>query len=137
MRARDLKSSEFEVVRPDATLDEVTRKLEASGSDWLPVCQDRRLVGMIRAADISPRVLGMERGWQTRARHALAPDVIYCFEDTDVAEAAALMRERRVGCLPVLNARRELVGILALKDIPAEEASPGATPTLLGPEHGC
>ena len=135
MRARDLQSKEFEVVRPDATLDEVMRKLEASGWEWLPVCQDRRLVGMIHAADVSPRARAGEQTWQMRARHALAPDVIYCFEDTDVAEAAALMRERRVGCLPVLNGRRELVGILALKDIPAEEASPGATSTLLDPER--
>ena len=39
-----------------------------------------------------------------RVRDAVAPDVLYCLETTDLAEAAELMRENRVNAIPGLGA---------------------------------
>jgi CBS-domain-containing membrane protein len=44
-------------------------------------------------------------------------DVIYCFEDEDVAEAARIMQENQVRRLPVLNQDRRLIGIVSLGDL--------------------
>jgi CBS domain-containing protein len=53
-----------------------------------------------------------------RVRDAVAPDVLYCLESTDLEEAAALMREHRALAIPVLSADRRLVGVVALEDVP-------------------
>jgi CBS domain-containing protein len=47
----------------------------------------------------------------------MTPGVIYCFEDQGVAEAARLMRERKVHQLPVLSRDKRLVGIVSLGDL--------------------
>src|SRR5262249_11348319 len=49
-----------------------------------------------------------------RVREVMTPDVVYCFADQDVEEAAKLMQERQVRRLPVLNRDKWLVGIVSL-----------------------
>ena len=46
---------------------------------------------------------------------------VYVYEDQDIEEAAALMKERQIRRLVVLDRTKRLVGILSLGDI-AEEA---------------
>jgi CBS domain-containing protein len=51
-------------------------------------------------------------------RH-MTPEVICCFEDQDVAEAARLMLEKQISQLPVLTRDKRLVGIVSLGDLAA------------------
>jgi len=44
-------------------------------------------------------------------------EVVFCFEDDDVEEAAQLMEQRQIRRLPVLNGDKRLLGILSLGDI--------------------
>ena len=50
----------------------------------------------------------------------MTPDVVYCFEDQDVQEAARLMKEHQVRRLVVLNRDKRLVGIISLGDLAVE-----------------
>lgn len=121
MTAEKLMSRTFETVHAEADLEEVERKLEAGGADLIPVCRDGRLVGTITQHDValgaSP---GRRRAEGALVAEAIAADILFCFEDTDVAEAAKLMRESGVSLLPVLNRGKRVVGVLALKDIPKD-----------------
>jgi predicted transcriptional regulator len=47
-------------------------------------------------------------------------EVIYCFEDQDVQEAARTMQERQVRRLLVVNRDKQLVGIVSLGDLAVE-----------------
>ena len=49
------------------------------------------------------------------------PDVVYCFEDQDVAEAARLMKDKQIRRLVVLNRDKRLVGIVSLGDVARTE----------------
>jgi CBS domain-containing protein len=119
MTAEKLMNRQFETVRADAGLEEVERKLEACGADLIPVCRDGLLVGTITHHDVASGVApGRRRAEPSRVAEEIAADILFCFEDTDVIEAAKLMRESRVTLLPVLNRGKKVVGVLALKDIP-------------------
>jgi CBS domain-containing protein len=47
----------------------------------------------------------------------MTPDAIYCFDEQSIGEAAALMKNRKVRRLLVLNRDKRLVGIVSLGDL--------------------
>ena len=116
MTASDLMTRKFEIVQADARLEDVARKLETSGLKLLPVCQDGHLVGVITHTDLAKRIPGA-----SRVSDVIAPDLLFCFVNTEATEAANLMRENRVRYLPVLDHDKSIVGVLALEDIPSKE----------------
>jgi len=114
----------FETVQADAGVEEVARKLRASKLDLLPVCRDGVLVGLVTNGDLNARVAPWRRRAEpTRVSDVISPDILFCFESTEVAEAAKLMRENRISRLPVLDRDKTVVGLLALRDIPGERSS--------------
>jgi len=118
MTAGELMTRKFETVQADARLEDVERKLQASGMKLLPVCQDGHLVGIITHQDVIGRApLTGRRTEAIRVADVIAPDLLFCFENTDVTEAASLMRENRVNLLPVLDQNKTVVGVLALEHI--------------------
>ena len=50
----------------------------------------------------------------------MTPEVIYCFEDVLVGDAALLMQQKQVRRLLVLNRDKRLVGIVSLGDLAVE-----------------
>src|SRR5262245_15311287 len=64
----------------------------------LPVCGDGdRLVGMITDRDITIRATASFCDpRETTVSEVMTPEVVWCFEDQDITEAARLMSERQV-----------------------------------------
>jgi CBS domain-containing protein len=62
----------------------------------------------------------------------MTPQVHYCFEDSNVSEAAELMRDKQVRRLPVLSRDKRMVGIVALGDLAVEDGNE----QLVGHAHG-
>jgi CBS domain-containing protein len=85
------------------------------------VCDGDRLLGMITDRDIVLRAIAEGRDPQTTSvEEAMTPGVVYCYQDQDVEEAAALMKEHQLRRLVVLDRDKRLVGILSLGDIAAD-----------------
>jgi len=53
-------------------------------------------------------------------RDVMSTDVVFCFEDQHVEDAARLMRDNQIRRLPVLNRNKKLVGIVSLGDLAVE-----------------
>jgi len=124
MKAGELMTRKFETVQADAGVEDVARKLRDSDLDVLPVCRDGALVGLVTNGDLSAHVAPWRRRAEpTRVSDVISPDILFCFENTEVNEAAKLMRESRISRIPVLNRSKTVVGVLALKDIPGESTS--------------
>jgi CBS domain-containing protein len=126
MRVRDVMTHGAECVAPSASLQEAARKMKNLDVGPLPVCEGDRLVGMITDRDITVR--GTAEGCDprtTRVRDVLTPDVVYCFENQDVKDAARLMAENQVRRLVVLNEAKRLVGIVSLGDLALESGDAG------------
>jgi CBS domain-containing protein/ferritin-like metal-binding protein YciE len=129
---RDVMTPDVEVIHPDATLQEAARKMKAMDVGPLPVAEDGRLVGILTDRDITIRATadGLDPT-ATLVREIMTPDVIYCFEDGGIYEAARLMEQYQVRRLPVVNQERQLLGIVSLGDIAVQSGHPRLTGEVL------
>jgi CBS domain-containing protein len=112
---------DVECVRPDATVQEAASRMKDLEVGPLPVCENDRLVGMLTDRDITVRATA--EGWDpwtTHVREVMTGDVVYCFDDQDISEAAELMKQHQVRRLVVLNRDKRLVGIVSLGDLAVE-----------------
>ncbi len=122
MLVREVMTQKAECIRPANSLQEAAQKMKDLDVGPLPVCGDNdRLVGMITDRDITVRAVAEACDPRTTTvKDVMTPDVVYCFEDQDVREAAGLMKDHRVRRLVVLNRDRRLVGIVSLGDLAVE-----------------
>jgi len=118
MSVRDVMTSGCECVRPETTLQEAARKMRDLDVGSMPVCgNDARLAGMLTDRDITIRAVAEGKAASAKVSEAMTAKVIYCFEDQPVREAAELMQNEQVRRLVVLDADKQLVGIVALADL--------------------
>lgn len=118
MKVNEIITHDPEVIRPETALIEAAQKMKSMDIGILPVCDGDRLVGVITDRDIAVR--GVAQGYDpktARVQEVMTPEVIYCFDDEDVKEAAKKMKEKQVRRLPVLNREKRLVGIVSLGDL--------------------
>src|SRR5262245_56067255 len=118
MKVFDVMTQGVECIRPEATLREAADKMKALDIGPLPVCENDRLVGMLTDRDITVRATaaGVPPGLG-QVRDVMTPDIVYCFEDQDIVEAAQLMEQNQIRRLVVLNRDKRLVGIVSLGDL--------------------
>jgi CBS domain-containing protein len=118
MQVREVMTPGVLCVAPDDTLQEAARKMKNFDVGPLPVCDGGRLVGMLTDRDIVVR--SVAAGCDPRAarvRDAMTPEVLFCYDDQDVGEAARRMEDNRVRRLVVLGRDKRLVGIVSLGDL--------------------
>lgn len=119
MQLKDIMTPDVECVRPGDTLQEAARKMKSLDVGPMPVCGDNdKIVGMLTDRDITIRATAEGLDPKTaKVRDAMTDEVVYCFEDQDVKEAAKLMEERQIRRLLVMNRDKRLVGIVSLGDL--------------------
>jgi CBS domain-containing protein len=95
----------------------------------LPVVHDpftRTLVGVVTDRDLCLHVVAGGRNpahiWVSEC---MTEDPVCCTAEDDVLHALKLMKERQVRRLPVINAKREVIGILSLGDLVRNNAVAG------------
>jgi CBS domain-containing protein/RNA polymerase-binding transcription factor DksA len=117
-------------IEPDSSALEALELMQERGIRHLPVVDsERRVVGVLslddlRAALPLPVGLGERPGlpdresareWRVADLMTHAPETLR--EGADLAEAAERMAERRIGCLPVVDAEGRLAGLLSETDL--------------------
>jgi CBS domain-containing protein len=126
MQLKDVMTPGGEVIAPDASIYEAAQKMSHLDIGPLPVCEDNRLIGMLTDRDITVRAVAAGRDpVTTLVRDVMTPDIVYGFDDQDIADAARLMEQYQIRRLPVLNRNKQLVGMVALGDLAVH---PGALP---------
>jgi len=118
MQLREVMTRNPEVVPPTATLEEAARKLDQLDVGPLPVCEGDRLIGLVTDRDITVRATSAGKDPRsTPIAEAMSKDLVYCFEDQDVRDAARIMEDKQIRRVPVLNREHRLVGIVSLGDL--------------------
>lgn len=121
MRVSEVMTRNVEWIRADATLQEAAAKMKSLDIGPLPVCDGERLVGMLTDRDITVRATAEgEDPTVIRVRDIMTPEVVYCFEDDLVGDAARIMEDKQVRRLVVVNRDKRLVGIVSLGDLAVE-----------------
>ena len=123
-RIADIMTRSVAVVGRDETLQAAARRMKEMDVGALPVTDGKALVGMVTDRDIMVR--GVAEGMV--AQESLVSDVMteevrWCSEDDSVETVMAQMGEQQVRRLAVLDARREIVGIVALGDIATRQSA--------------
>jgi CBS domain-containing protein len=117
-------TTNVEVVHPDAMLQDAAQKMKSLDVGSLPVCDGQRLVGTLTDRDITIRAVAEGRNpTTTPVRESMTPQVIYCYDDQNVKEAAKLMQEKQIRRLPVINRDKRLVGIVSLGDLAVDSGN--------------
>ena len=131
MKLKDVMTTQVEVVRPEASLQEAAEKMRSLDVGALPVCDGQQLKGMVTDRDITVRATAQGRDPKaTLVRDVLSPELVYAFEDQDLEEVQQLMQEKQIRRLPVLSRDKQLVGIVALADVVAEAGKKDAARTV-------
>jgi CBS domain-containing protein len=118
MQLKEFVNSRVETVRSGDTLQRAAEKMRELDVGSLPVCDEGQLVGMITDRDITIRAVakGSDPAAAT-VSEVMTPEVLWCFENEEVEEAARIMQEHQVRRILVLNEAKELVGITSLGEL--------------------
>jgi CBS domain-containing protein len=123
MRISDIMSRDVQVVRAEAPIREAAELMARIDVGALPVCDGRRLQGMVTDRDIVVRGLAKGLGADATIAQVMTEGVEYCFEDDDLTEVADKMAASQIRRIPVVDRDKNLVGIVSLGDV-AREAKP-------------
>lgn len=119
MLVKEMMRRPVTIVSAHTTLGEADQLLKARGFRHLPVMDSGRLVGIITDRDIHFATSSLDTT-PHRAEEpvtAVMSSPPYTADPLDpVEDAARIMREHKIGCLPVLDGT-ELVGILTGMDL--------------------
>ena len=127
---RDIMTSRVVAVREEATFKEMVAALHGHRISAFPVLDAAdRVIGVVSEADLLVKEAGTAvgpRAWRPKERskaigviaaEVMTTPAVTVAEDVPVAEAAALMRSRRVKRLPVVDRNGHLRGIVSRADV--------------------
>jgi CBS domain-containing protein len=118
MQLKDFVNTRVETVEPNDTLQCAAEKMKELDVGSLPVCDNGHLAGVITDRDIIVRAIAKGSDPAiVMVREVMTPEVLWCFEDDEVEEAARIMQENQVRRIMVLNDANELVGITSLGEL--------------------
>lgn len=126
----EIMSPSPQVVGPEASLHHAAELMRDLDIGSLPVCNGKRLLGMVTDRDITIR--GVASGLspdKACVSDVMTMDVQWCTEDQDSEEVMRLMGDAQVRRVPVINTDKELVGIVSLGDLALRQS--GHTDTAL------
>ena len=111
------KGSQVETISPEQSLSDAVRQLGGKRIGAMPVVEDGRIVGIISERDIiyCLRDHGAEAlAWPVE--RAMSSPAITVSPDTDILAALALITQRRIRHLPVVD-DDEIRGIVSIGDL--------------------
>ncbi len=119
---RDSMTREVVTISPQTSASEALALCREKGIRHLPVMEEGRLAGMVSDRDLRSATPALgdparaEALQKFRVWDVMVRDVLTAHPEDPIEQAANTMREKKIGCLPVLEAG-ELVGILTSSDV--------------------
>jgi CBS domain-containing protein len=123
-RIADIMTRDVQVVRASDTVQRAARCMKDLDVGAVPVCDGRRLIGMITDRDIALRVCA--EGLSPATTHVgdvMSRELRWCTGDDSAVDILAGMGDHQVRRLPVLDADRQLVGIVSLGDFATRQGA--------------
>ena len=120
MKIADVMSRDVEVARPDDTIQSVAQKMAQFDVGALPVCDGRKIQGMVTDRDITVRAVAQGITSDQPISQVMTGNLEYVMANDDLDSAADKMAHHQVRRLPVVDENKDLVGIIALGDLAQE-----------------
>jgi CBS domain-containing protein len=120
---KDIMTREVECATPEMTVREAAERMKSRNIGSLPVCEGKKVVGMITDRDITIRsTAGGSDPNATRVDAVMSRDVVSVKPDDSVRDAEQIMHDRQLRRLPVIDESGRLVGYLAIAKIARKES---------------
>jgi CBS domain-containing protein len=133
MKVSECMSSDVEVVTPQQPMREAAQFMLRADAGAMPVGDGERLIGMVTDRDIAVRGVAEGLGPDTPVSEVMTKDLVFCYDDDDVENAAIQMSDAQVRRLPVLSRDGDkLVGIISIGDISRSDDAQSAQVALDG-----
>ena len=107
----------MQVVRPDESLQRAAQVMDELNVGALPVCDKDGLVGMITDRDITVRATAAGLPADTCVADVMTGHARCCTTEQSVQEAMEQMADVQIRRMPVVDADRQVVGIVSLGDL--------------------
>jgi CBS domain-containing protein len=114
----EIMTTDVQVIQPQESLRRAATLMQELDIGALPVCDGVRLQGMLTDRDIT--VYGVAEGLDPDSAcvsDVMTENVEYCTADQDTQQVMRLMGEKQIRRLPVVDADKNLIGIVSLGDL--------------------
>ena len=113
----DIMTRRVIFLREEDNLSRIVEGMEHFGLRHLPVLDGDKLVGMITHRDMLKILSAADRREDTTfVASIMTRDPIAVRPETTIPEAARILLKARFGCLPVVDERRNVIGIVTEHD---------------------
>jgi CBS domain-containing membrane protein len=123
---REIMMSSPVTLKPDDTLDLANDIISLGRIRHIPVVEDGKLIGIISERDLIGAAASRIFGLKQKSKSALLKSVpikdimrkhvVTMAPDTPIKDAAHLMADKKIGCVPVLS-EGALVGLVTTTDV--------------------
>jgi CBS domain-containing protein len=114
----EAKGSDVLQIEASATVFEAIQRMVNENVGSLLVFDQGRLRGIVTERDYLRRVALQGRTeHRTRVREIMSAPLVYVSPETSVEECMAVMTERRIRHLPVLDEDHDVIGVISIGDV--------------------
>lgn len=118
MKIDQVMTRDVEAISPDSSIWAAAKRMRDLNVGFMPVVEQGQLIGVVTDRDITLRAVaeGLDPVMSTVAE-VMTREVITCYADQEVEEAARVMNEHQIRRLLVLDRNQNLVGVISLGDL--------------------
>lgn len=125
MFVSDWMTTKVFTLSPDSSLADAARLTADKRIKHVPVVKGKKIKGLLSDRDINEHVLSRASRdvyklhtlmAETKVKSVMKTDIVTTPPDTPIEEAAAIMLDKNIGCLPVVD-RNTLAGIISDRDL--------------------
>ncbi len=115
LKIKDVMSKKLICASRKDSLRHIQELMRENYITGVPIAEDKRLFGIVSIDDI---VQALDKGWiEDPAEKRMSRNLIVLEDDMPLSFAISYLNKYRFGRFPVLNKKRELVGIITPKDV--------------------
>lgn len=123
MKVKDCMCKDVAYLMPDATIQDCAKLMSSKHVGCIPVCDsDKKVVGIVTDRDVILRSIVCSKDAKTTpVSDIMTTKVFYCYENDEINNAQGIMSNEQIRRLPVINENNEIVGILTLGNLCANQ----------------
>jgi CBS domain-containing protein len=120
-RVADVMTRDAATLAPNETVRMAARMMDELNVGALPVCDGRKLVGIVTDRDIAVRAVSTGMDLESPIERIASGPVAWCFEEDDIETIQRKMADQQIRRIPVVDHDKRLVGIVSLGDMATHE----------------
>lgn len=112
----EIMTNDCVTVNPQASINEVATIMKQHDIGFVPVIDNRKLIGVVTDRDLVIRGYASNHSGTTSVKEVLTEEVRTVSPDTSIEEATTIMATGQIRRLPVVE-NGELMGVVSLGDL--------------------